>query len=333
MAVEVAIRTGNIDEGPDDISLSSVTADMLLEGTSSRTAQQISEQAAEMGGSISVRVNPEVTTIGGEVLSEFAPAFIALLGDVIRNPRFAGDDLKRILDKHARDNSIALATPQSQVMKKFYEIVFGSHPFSHTFPPEPMLRGFNVTRVQEFHSKNFGARRSEIYAGGVFDGKKMGGAFGSRITANIREDKGYTYSPGSFFITERKSAVWVEAADVTTGVTGPSLTEIFKEIDRVRHELPPDAELRGIETSLAGDFIIRNSSRFGVIRQLQFVDLHGLGAEYLSSYVKNLMAVTPEDVRATAQKYLAPERLSIAIVGDKKTVEPQLTKLKLVPSS
>ena len=161
----------------------------------------------------------------------------------------------------------------------------------------------------------------------------LGGAFGSRITANIREDKGYTYSPGSFFITERKSAVWVEAADVTTGVTGPSLTEIFKEIDRVRHELPPDAELRGIETSLAGDFIIRNSSRFGVIRQLQFVDQHGLDAEYLSSYVKNLMAVTPEDVRATAQKYLAPERLSIAIVGDKKTVEPQLTKLKLVPSS
>ena len=48
VAVEVAIRTGNIDEGPDDISLSSVTADMLLEGTSSRTAQQISEQAAEM---------------------------------------------------------------------------------------------------------------------------------------------------------------------------------------------------------------------------------------------------------------------------------------------
>ena len=115
----------------------------------------------------------------------------------------------------------------------------------------------------------------------------LGGAFGSRITSNIREDKGYTYSPGSFIWTRKKASMWVETADVTSNVTGASLTEIFKEIDRLRTEAPPQAELDGIKNNLAGVFTVQNSSRYGLINQLEFVDLHGLGDEYVNNYVKN----------------------------------------------
>src|SRR5262245_36402881 len=52
-AIELEVRTGIIDQGPNDISLSAVTSDMLLEGTTTRSAQDISRQAAEMGGSVS----------------------------------------------------------------------------------------------------------------------------------------------------------------------------------------------------------------------------------------------------------------------------------------
>src|SRR5688572_22728505 len=67
----------------------------------------------------------------------------------------------------------------------------------------------------------------------------LGGAFGSRITKNIREDKGYTYSPFSQLSTRYRNAFWAEIADVTTNVTGASLKEIFAEIDRLQAE-PPD---------------------------------------------------------------------------------------------
>ena len=107
-------------------------------------------------------------------------------------------------------------------------------------------------------------------------------------------------------------------------VTGASLTEIFKEIDRLRTEAPPAGELDGIKNNLAGIFTVVNSSRSGLINQLQFVDLHGLGDEYVTNYVKNLLAVTPEDVRATAEKHLDPQKISIAIVGTKKDIEKQL---------
>lgn len=398
VAVELEIRTGIIDQGPNDISLAAVMSDMLLEGTTTRTAQDISRQAAEMGGSVNVTPGSEVIAIGGEVLSDRGSTFIPLLADVVLNPRFDEADLRRTIDKHARDNAVALASPGTLAQKRFREIMYGSHPFANVFPPEEMLRGFTVARVRDFHAKNFGARRSRLYVSGVFnagpieqairdafgswaegpaptenppvitarrqvdvidrpnsvqssiwmglpvadpsnaDWVKMnvtdallGGAFGSRITSNIREDKGYTYSPFSFIWTRKNASMWVETADVTSNVTGASLTEIFREIDRLRTEAPPQAELDGIKNNLAGGFTVQNSSRFGLINQLEFVDLHGLGDDYVTNYVKNILAVTPEEVRATAEKHLDPQKISIAIVGTKRDIEKQLGDVKVIP--
>jgi predicted Zn-dependent peptidase len=154
----------------------------------------------------------------------------------------------------------------------------------------------------------------------------LGGAFGSRITTNIRELKGYTYSPYSQLEAHPSQASWIEAADVTTNVTGASLKEIFFEIDKLRKEAPPAAELRGIQNNLAGVFVVQNASRTGVIGRLAFVDLHKLGPDYLSTYVKRLMAVTPEEVRRIANEYLTPDKMSLVVVGDEKTVKPQVTQ-------
>jgi predicted Zn-dependent peptidase len=153
----------------------------------------------------------------------------------------------------------------------------------------------------------------------------LGGAFASRITANIREQKGYTYSPGSAIDAHPGQADWVESADVTTNVTGESLKEIFYEIDRLRKEAPSANELRGIQNNLAGIFVVQNASRNGVISRLAFVDLHGLAPDYLSTYVKRVMAVTPEEVRRTASEYLVPDKMTLVVVGDEKTVKTQVT--------
>ncbi len=152
----------------------------------------------------------------------------------------------------------------------------------------------------------------------------VGGSFGSRITSNIREDKGYTYSPFSFVGAWPKTGLWLEVADVTTKVTGPSLKEIFYEVDRMRTEAPPEQELAGIRNNLVGIFTIQNSSRFGVIGQLQFVDQYGLGDAYLANYVRNILAVTPAQVQQTAQRYLDPARMTIVVTGDKKVIDEQL---------
>jgi predicted Zn-dependent peptidase len=152
----------------------------------------------------------------------------------------------------------------------------------------------------------------------------LGGSFASRITSNIREQKGYTYSPYSSLENHPAVAHWVETADVTTKVTGASLKEIFFEIDRLRKEPPSDKELQGIKNNLAGLFVVRNASRGGVINQLAYVDQHRLGDQYLAGYVKKVMSVTPDDVRRVANQYLVPEKMTLVVVGDTKTVRSQV---------
>jgi len=152
----------------------------------------------------------------------------------------------------------------------------------------------------------------------------LGGTFASRITSNIREQKGYTYSPFSTVTTNVKTSHWVEQADVTSAVTGAAIKEIVGEISRLRTEAPPAAELQGIQHNLAGTFVVSNASRAGVIGQLAFVDRHGLGDDYLAKYVERVNAVTPEQVRQVAAKYLVPDRMTLVVVGDAKTVKEQV---------
>ncbi len=154
----------------------------------------------------------------------------------------------------------------------------------------------------------------------------LGGFFSSRITTNIREDKGYTYSPISIVATRYRAAHWEQDADVATAVTGAALKEIFHEIERLREEPPSADELDRVKSYMAGVFVLRNSSRGGIVNQLGFVDLHGLSDDYLTGYVQRVYAVTPEDVQAMARKYLRDGEMTIVVVGDRAQVAPQVAE-------
>ncbi len=389
--ISLQVLTGAIDEGPREIQLAGLTAEMLLEGTGTRSAQDISREAAEMGGSIGAGAGDDNVGIGGEVLSEFAERYMQLLADVVLRPRFAEPDLDRLRNNRIRDNAIAQTQPGQIARVEFRRLLFGDHPYGRVFAPESLLKTYDSRKVRAFHERNFGAQRARLYVSGVYDEAALertvrqlfggwtkgapptrkpatpvaqrqvrlidrpdavqstfrvgvpvaapanpdwvrlsvtdallGGSFGSRITSNIRENKGYSYSPFSFVGTWTGTAVWIQVADVTTSATGASLKEIFYEVNRLRTEAPPEAELEGIRNNLAGVFTIQNSSRVGLVGQLQFVDQQGLGDAFLTDYVRNVHGVTPEDVRRTAQRYLDPSRMSILVVGDKKLVQEQV---------
>ncbi|HKE07310.1 MAG TPA: pitrilysin family protein [Candidatus Acidoferrum sp.] len=156
----------------------------------------------------------------------------------------------------------------------------------------------------------------------------LGGSFNSRITVNIRENKGYTYSPHSEISRRYHDGYWTEIADVTTQYTGASLKEIFAEVMRLQKEPVSAAELRGIQNYLSGIFVIRNSSRSALIGQLQDVDFQGLGENYLKTYVAKVNAVTPTDVQKMTEDYIKPGEMTIVVVGDKAKIADQLTEFQ-----
>lgn len=160
----------------------------------------------------------------------------------------------------------------------------------------------------------------------------LGGSFGSRITSNIREDKGYTYSPGSALVSHYRTGLWYENADVTTEFTGASIAEINKEINRLQNEAPAEAELQGIKNYESGIYVLQNSTPGGIIGQLNFLDVHDLPESFLINQVKNINAVTPQQVQEMARKYIQPEKMTLIIVGDKEQIRDQVSETIKTPA-
>jgi predicted Zn-dependent peptidase len=152
----------------------------------------------------------------------------------------------------------------------------------------------------------------------------LGGAFSSRITKNIRENKGYTYSPYSYIDFNRDVARWSEVADVTTAVTGASLHEIWSEIRGLQVAPPGADETVGIKTYQAGLFTLLAASPSGVLNQVVERDALHLPPDWLDGYVQRLLAVTPADVTATANARFTIPTQTLVVVGDLKTVLAQL---------
>jgi zinc protease len=155
----------------------------------------------------------------------------------------------------------------------------------------------------------------------------LGGSFTSRITRNIREQKGYTYSPFSGLSHNPGETQWGFDADVTTDVTGAALKEVFGEIRRLQTEPVPEEEAAGMRTWMAGTFVLQNASPGGLIQSVAERDFHGLPASWLTDYVPGVLRVTGADMQRLAGRSLPLGKMTLVVVGDLAKVEPQLKAL------
>lgn len=151
-----------------------------------------------------------------------------------------------------------------------------------------------------------------------------GGSFGSRLTRNIREDKGYTYSPYSFTNTLRWSGVILTSEDVRNEVTGPSLKETFYELKRIATEPPSSQELDQAKRYLIGNIALSLQSRVAVAAMLGKYWVDDEPATHLTEEMAALQKASVPEVAQAAAKYLAPDRMTVVAVGEKAVILEQL---------
>jgi zinc protease len=150
-----------------------------------------------------------------------------------------------------------------------------------------------------------------------------GGAFNSRLVMNIREDKGYTYSPRSVVHPLWQHGYFSVSAAVRNEVVAASLTEIFYEMDRLRSVEVPAAELADAQNYLSGLFSMGVATQDGLLTQLSTVALNELPDDYLETYRQKVRALSPQDLMATARHYLDSPNMQIVVVGDRAQIESQ----------
>ncbi|MGZ4790069.1 MAG: M16 family metallopeptidase, partial [Terriglobales bacterium] len=151
-----------------------------------------------------------------------------------------------------------------------------------------------------------------------------GGSFGSRLTRNIREDKGYTYSPFSYVPTTRLSGACLTSEDVRNEVTGASLKETFYELKRISTEPPSEDEMASAKRYLIGNTALDLQSRTQVGELLGKYWVMGEPATHLDQEMSDIQKTTPADAAQIAAKYLSPERMTIIAVGEKQVIQDQL---------
>ena len=150
-----------------------------------------------------------------------------------------------------------------------------------------------------------------------------GGAFNSRLVMNIREAKGYTYSPRSGVKALQQYGYFSVSAAVRNEVVAASLTEIFYEMDKLRSLPVPEPELADAQNYLSGVFSMGLATQEGMLSQIATVALNELPDDYLETYREKVRALQPADVLATAQKYFDSANMQIVMVGDRSKIESQ----------
>ncbi|TEW66136.1 insulinase family protein [Mucilaginibacter phyllosphaerae] len=143
----------------------------------------------------------------------------------------------------------------------------------------------------------------------------LGGYFGSRLMANIREDKGYTYGIGSGLTSFKQAGSFFIASEVGADVCRAAVAEIEKEVNLLKTELIPDEELSLVRNFMLGSLlgslenVLSHADKF---KNLYFADLD---YDYYERYTQTVKHITAEELQALANKYFNFDDFYKVIVG------------------
>ena len=218
-----------------------------------------------------------------------------------------------------------------KTLEKIFSNWSGKKPAAPQFPAPANPRGRRVylvhvpgaVQTQILAACHAITRKHPDWLKLVLANSLYGGAFNSRLVMNIREDKGYTYSPHSSAHPLRQYGYFSVSAAVRNDVVAASLTEIFYEMDKLRSVPVPEAELADAQNYLTGVFSLGVATQNGLLSQFSTVALNELPDDYLETYRGKIRAMTPSDVLQTARKYFDSANMQIVVVGDRTQIEMQ----------
>jgi len=158
-------------------------------------------------------------------------------------------------------------------------------------------------------------RNHEDYTGLFILNTLFGGYFGSRLMANLREDKGLTYHVVSSIDTLQNASTLMVGADILQGSERQALNEIFIEMERLQQDLVGAEELEMMKNYLMGSLLSMIDGPFNVAEIIRTGILEDLPEDYFERTIAKIQSISSEEIRSVAQKYLKPEEMWQVTVG------------------
>jgi len=160
----------------------------------------------------------------------------------------------------------------------------------------------------------------------------LGGQFQSRLNANIREEKGYSYGVGSSFRYGKGPGPFRAGGEIVTAKSDSALIEFIKELRGIRGTRPvTDEELQTAKDKMIQGLPQSFASVSSVSGSITGLYLSDLPQDYYQRYADNVRGVTKDDVVRVANKYIDLDHLVIVIVGDRKVIEQPLRNTGIAP--
>jgi zinc protease len=392
------IRNGGEADPAKRTGAAALTSALLTEGTTTRSALQIADQAAFLGVRVGATSGWEQSTVSLHTPTAQLDSAMGLFADIALHPAFSAPDLERVRKvrltslQQLRDRGPSIAD------RAYATALYGEeHPYGRPLSgTEASVAAISRADLQSFYDTYYrpnnatllvvgdvkpddverraqalfggwtradvpaptnataqtpkattlvlidkpGAAQSSFRLGGIGAPRStkdyfalqvlntiLGGSFTSRLNQNLRESKGYTYGAGSGFSMRRMAGPFTASAEIVSAKTDSALIEFTKELRAIRDTVPTD-ELakakRYLQLGLPEDFETTGS----IAGQLLPLMTYGIPLDFYNSAVENIGAVTQADVQRVARQYVDPDRLTLVIVGDRKTIEPGLRALR-----
>ncbi|MEY2630504.1 MAG: hypothetical protein RLZZ469_1401 [Bacteroidota bacterium] len=238
---------------------------------------------------------------------------------------------------------VVVGDVKTKEVKKLVEKLFGSW----VKATAPRLTYSNPTNVQ-YSQINFvdmpNAVQSEItlfntvnlkmgdadFFPVILANQVFGGDFNSYLNMNLREKHGWTYGARSSVGFDKNMYSQFRAnTQVRNAVTDSAITQSLYELNRIRTEKVSEEALNNVKAGYIGRFVMQVEKPSTVARYALNIETEGLPADFYENYIKNINAVTPDDVMRVVNKYFLADNLRILVVGKAAEVLPGLESLKI----
>ena len=181
------------------------------------------------------------------------------------------------------------------------------------------------SEISVVNTVNLKMTDKEFFAG-VLANQILGGGGEGRLFLNLREAHGWTYGSYSSLGVGKYTRKFRASASVRNAVTDSAVVEILNEINKIRTELVTAEDLKNAKAKYIGSFVMETQKPGTIARYALNTETNKLPEDFYENYIKNINAVTAEDIKNVANKYFLVDKIRIIIAGKAADVLPNLEK-------